>query len=207
VDLDWTSSLNEMSQNGVSQTYIIYQVVTDSVTGELVNVPIDTVEDCTDFRPHLRLDTLYEQQAHSYTLTYVIQGSPTDSDHPGFVAWSYPATVIIPGYDDFMILNLHHYESDFVIDDDKNYYRNYMSPENDFVNGITREAILGGYDSFILYRTSAHGKVPVAKLKFAVKNDKVLYKITYFDENEDYNTPNFNNEVLPSIINQLLNNE
>ena len=208
VDLDWTSSLNEMSGNGVKQTYIIYQVVTDSVTGELVNVPIDTVKDCTDFRPHLRLDTLYEQQAHSYTLTYVIQGSPTDSDHPGFVAWSYPATVIIPGYDDFMILNLHHYESDFVIDDDKNYYRNYMSPENDFVNGITREAILGGYDSFILYRNSTDGKVPVAKLKLAVNSqNKVLYKITYFDENEDYNTPNFNNEVLPSIINQLLNNE
>ena len=99
-------------------------------------------------------------------------------------------------------------ESDFVIDDDKNYYRNYMSPENDFVNGITREAILGGYDSFILYRNSTDGKVPVAKLKLAVNSqNKVLYKITYFDENEDYNTPNFNNEVLPSIINQLLNNQ
>lgn len=208
VDLDWTSSLNEMSGNGVSQTYIIYQVVTDSVTGELVNVPIDTVENCTDFRPHLRLDTLYEQQAHSYTLTYVIQGSPTDSEHPGFVAWSYPATVIIPGYDDFMVLKLHHYESDFVIDEDKNYYRNYMQPENDFVNGITREAILGGYDSFILYRTSTDGKVPVAKLKLAVDSqNRVRYKITYFDENEEYNTPNFNNDVLPSIINQLLNNE
>ena len=208
VDLDWTSSLNEMSGNGVSQTYIIYQVVTDSVTGELVNVPIDTVENCTDFRPHLRLDTLYEQQAHSYTLTYVIQGSPTDSEHPGFVAWSYPATVIIPGYDDFMVLKLHHYESDFVIDEDKNYYRNYMQPENDFVNGITREAILGGYDSFILYRNSTDGKVPVAKLKLAVDSqNRVRYKITYFDENEEYNTPNFNNDVLPSIINQLLNNE
>ena len=208
VDLDWTSSLNEMSGNGVSQTYIIYQVVTDSITGELINVPIDTVENCSDFRPHLQLDTLYEQHAHSYTLTYVIEGSPTDSDHPGFITWSNTATVVIPGYDDFMVLKLHHYESDFVVNEDKNYYRNYMSPENDFANGITREAILNGFDSFILYRTSTDGKVPVAKLKFAVdSNNKVRYKITYFDENEDYNTPNFNNNVLPSIINQLLNNQ
>ena len=207
--LDWTSSLNEMSGNGVSQTYIIYQVVTDSVTGELVNVPIDTVENCSEFRPQLTLDTLYEQQAHSYSITYVIQGSPTDSDHPGFIAWSNTATVIIPGYDDFMTLNLHHYESDFDVnyslEAGKNYYRNYMSPENDFANGITPEAIKGGYDSFILYRTSTDGKVPVAKLKFAVDNqNRVLYKITYFDENEDYTGPNDIN--IQQIINNLINN-
>ena len=206
--LDWTSSLNEMSGNGVSQTYIIYQVVTDSITGEVRNVPIDTVENCTDFHPQLTLDTLYEQRAHSYTITYVIEGSPTDSDHPGFVAWSNTATVIIPGYDDFMVLDLHHYESDFVVNQEKNYYRNYMQPINDFANGITAESIRNGYDSFILYRTSADGKVPVAKLKLAVNsNNQVLYKITYFDENEDYNNPNYDNTVLPSIINQLLNNQ
>ena len=209
VDLDWTSSLNEMSGNGVSQTYIIYQVVTDSVTGELVNVPIDTVENCTDFRPELRLDTLYEQQAHSYTLTYVIQGWPSDSDHPSFIAWSNQATVIIPGYDDFMTLNLHHYESDFDVNYKpmvgKNYYRNYMSPENDFANGITPDAIKGGYDSFILYRTSTDGKVPVAKLKLAVDSqNRVRYKITYFDENEDYTGPNDIN--IQQIINNLINN-
>ena len=206
--LDWTSSLNEMSGNGVKQTYIIYQVVTDSITGEVRNVPIDTVENCTDFHPQLTLDTLYEQRAHSYTITYVIEGSPTDSDHPGFVAWSNTATVIIPGYDDFMVLDLHHYESDFVVNQEKNYYRNYMQPVNDFANGITAESIRNGFDSFILYRTSADGKVPVAKLKLAVNsNNQVLYKITYFDENEDYNNPNYNNTVLPSIINQLLNNQ
>jgi hypothetical protein len=206
--LDWTSSLNEMSGNGVKQTYIIYQVVTDSITGEVRNVPIDTVENCTDFHPQLTLDTLYEQRAHSYTITYVIEGSPTDSDHPGFVAWSNTATVIIPGYDDFMVLDLHHYESDFVVNQEKNYYRNYMQPVNDFANGITAESIRNGFDSFILYRTSADGKVPVAKLKLAVNsNNQVLYKITYFDENEDYNNPNYDNTVLPSIINQLLNNQ
>ena len=209
VDLDWTSSLNEMSGNGVSQTYIIYQVVTDSVTGELVNVPLDTVENCTDFRPELRLDTIYEQQAHSYTLTYVIEGWPSDSDHPSFIAWSNQATVIIPGYNDFMTLNLHHYESDFDVnyslEAGKNFYRNYMSPENDFANGITPDAIKGGYDSFILYRTSTDGKVPVAKLKLAVDSqNRVRYKITYFDENEDYTGPNDIN--IQQIINNLINN-
>ena len=207
--LDWTSSLNEMSGNGVKQTYIIYQVVTDSVTGNKVNVPIDTLEDCTDFHPQLTLDTLYEQHAHSYTITYVIQGSPSDSDHPGFIAWSDPKTVIIPGYDDFMILNLHHYESDFhvnyTVPQGANYYRNYLQPVNDFANGITPEAIKGGYDSFILYRTSTDGKVPVAKLKLAVDSqNRVRYKITYFDENEDYTGPNDIN--IQQIINNLINN-
>ena len=205
--LDWTSSLNEMSGSGVSQTYIIYEVRTDSVTGEKYNWPIDTVENCANFHPQLTLDTLYEQHAHSYPVTYVIQGSPTDSDHPGFVAWSDPVTVIIPGYDDFMILNLHHYEADFdvnyTVPQGKNYYRNYLYPENDIANGITREAILGGYDSFILYRTSADGKVPVAKLKFAVKNNKVLYKITYFDENQD---TTWRNDIdIDAVIQSLIN--
>ena len=206
VDLDWTSSLNEMSNSEIPQTYIIYQVTTDSITGDIVNVPIDTVENITE----LRLDTLYQQKAHSYTLTYVIQGSPTDSEHPGFVAWSNTATVIIPGYDDFMILNLHHYESDFdvnyTVEAGKNYYRNYMYPENDIANGITAEAIKGGYDSFILYRTSTKdGKVPVAKLKLGVNSqNKVVYKITYYDENEDYNGPN--NINIDAVIQQLINN-
>ena len=227
VDLYWRSSLNEMAGSAVEQTYIIYQVVTDSVTGVRRRVAIDTVKNCTDFRPHLQLDTLYQQHAHSYTLTYIIEGSPTDSDHPGFVAWSNEVKLIIPGYDDFMILKLHHYESDFEIRrvgdvdynanngtyDEKNYYRNYLQPENDIVNGITAEAILGGYDSFMLYRSyTVNGvqmKEAVAKLKFAVdEQGKVRYKITYVDEHENYNSPNFpNGTQLENIINQLLNNQ
>lgn len=207
--LDWTSSLNEMSGDGVMQTYIIYEVRTDSVTGKQYNYPIDTVENCTDFHPELTLDTLYAQRAHSYTITYVIQGSPTDSDHPGFVAWSNTATVIIPGYDDFMQLNLHHYEADFhvnyTVPQGANYYRNYLQPENDIANGITAEAIKGGYDSFILYRTSTDGKVPVAKLKFAVDSqNKVRYKVTYFEENQD--TDWRNNIDIDAVIQQLINN-
>ena len=201
VDLDWTSSLNEMSNSNIPQTYIIYEVRTDSVTGETYNFPIDTVKNVTE----LRLDTLYEQHQHSYPITYVIQGSPTDSEHPGFVAWSNTATVIIPGYDDFMILKLHHYEADFnvnhTVPQGKNYYRNYLQPENDIANGITREAILGGYDSFILYRNSTDGKVPVAKLKFAVKDGKVLYKITYFEGSQD---TNWRNDIdIDAVIKQL----
>ncbi len=226
VDLYWRSSLNEMAGSAVEQTYIIYQVVTDSVTGVRRRVAIDTVKNCTDFRPHLQLDTLYQQHAHSYTLTYIIEGSPVDSDHPGFVAWSNEVKLIIPGYDDFMILKLHHYESDFEIRrvgdvdynaengtyDEKNYYRNYLQPENDFVNGISKESILSGYDSFMLYRSytvdGIQVKEAVAKLKFAVdQQGKVRYKITYIDEHENYNSPNFpNGAQLDNIINSLINN-
>lgn len=226
VDLYWRSSLNEMAGSAVEQTYIIYQVVTDPETGIRRRVAIDTVKNCTDFRPHLQLDTLYQQQAHSYTLTYIIEGSPVDSDHPEFIAWSNEVKLIIPGYDDFMILKLHHYESDFEIRevgdedynaengtyDEKNYYRNYLQPENDIVNGISAESILGGYDSFMLYRSYTVDGVQVneavAKLKFAVdEQGKVRYKISYVDDHENYHAPNFDNTELVNIINQLLNNQ
>lgn len=226
VDLDWKSSLNEMAGSAVKQTYIIYQVVTDPETGVRKRVPIDTVENCLEFRPHLQLDTLYKQQAHSYTLTYIIEGSPVDSEHPGFVAWSNEVKVIIPGLDDFMLLKLHHYESDFEIRrvgdtdynsdngtyDEKNYYRNYLQPENDIMRGISAQDILGGYDSFMLYRShmvnGVQVKEAVAKLKFAVdEQGKVRYKITYIDEHENYNSPNFpNGAQLDNIINSLINN-
>ena len=215
IDLDWTSTLNEMSGTAVSQDYAIYLVETDPETGVQTNVPVETVNNCTDFRPHLRLNKLYQQQAHSYTLTFIIQGSPTASAHPGFVTMSNQVTVIIPGYDDFMQLNAHHFESDFVIEKvngdyvEKNYYRNYLQPENDIANGITRKTIKAGNDTFILYRNSTDGKYAVAKIKFAVDSDnKVRYKITYYDYNEDYNSPNFpNGAQLDDIINSLINNQ
>ena len=215
VDLDWTSSLNEMAGSAVKQTYVVYQVVTDPETGIQTNVPVQTLSNCTDFRPHLRLDKQFEQRTHSYTLTFIVQGSPTASAHPGFVTMSNEVTVIIPGYNDFMQLNRHHFESDFVIENvkgeyvEKNYYRNYLQPENDIANGITRKSIQNGDDTFILYRNSTDGKYAVAKIKFAVDSDnKVRYKITYYDYNEDYNSPNFpNGAQLDEIINSLINNQ
>ena len=215
VDLDWTSSLNEMAGSAVKQTYVVYQVVTDPETGIQTNVPVQTISNCTDFRPHLRLDKQFEQRTHSYTLTFIVQGSPTASAHPGFVTMSNEVTVIIPGYNDFMQLNRHHFESDFVIENvkgeyvEKNYYRNYLQPENDIANGITRKSIQNGDDTFILYRNSTDGKYAVAKIKFAVDSDnKVRYKITYYDYNEDYNSPNFpNGAQLDDIINSLINKQ
>ena len=215
VDLDWTSSLNEMAGSAVKQTYVVYQVVTDPETGIQTNVPVQTISNCTDFRPHLRIDKQFEQRTHSYTLTFIVQGSPTASAHPGFVTMSNEVTVIIPGYNDFMQLNRHHFESDFVIENvkgeyvEKNYYRNYLQPENDIANGITRKSIQNGDDTFILYRNSTDGKYAVAKIKFAVDSDnKVRYKITYYDYNEDYNSPNFpNGAQLDDIINSLINKQ
>ena len=215
VDLDWTSSLNEMSGSAVSQDYVIYQVETDPETGIQTNVPVETVNNCTDFRPHLRLSKPYQQRAHSYTLTFIIQGSPSVSAHPGFVTMSNQVTVIIPGYEDFMQLNAHHFESDFVIENvrgeyvEKNYYRNYLQPENDIANGITPKSIKAGNDTFVLYRNSTDGKYAVAKIKFAVDaENKVRYKITYYDYNEDYNSPNFpNGAQLDDIINSLINKQ
>ena len=203
VNLDWTSSLNQMSGTEVPQTYVLYIVNTDENGNERLD-SVTTVDTDTEW---IHQDTI--QRQHSYSITYILKGSPTDSDHPGFVAWSRPVTVIIPGYDDFMELKLHHYESDFVVPEDyilepvKNYYRNYLQPKNDIANGLTANSIKAGNDSFILYRNSTDGKYPVCKLKFAVNSqNKVLYKIEYF--NQDTDGPN--NINIEQIINSLVNN-
>ena len=193
VDLDWTSSLNEMAGEEVPQKYVVYEVLYDENGKEYLD-SLTTVPNLTEWS---------------------IKNFPQPGAHPGFVTMSNEVTVIIPGYNDFMQLNRHHFESDFVIENvkgeyvEKNYYRNYLQPENDIANGITRKSIQNGDDTFILYRNSTDGKYAVAKIKFAVDSDnKVRYKITYYDYNEDYNSPNFpNGAQLDEIINSLINNQ
>ena len=181
VVLDWTSSLDDMSGSTVNQEYQVYIVLTDEQGNTYLS------EDPIYVGPNKTYTYQVPQDEHSYTITYIVRGTPVDDhERPGFVAWSNEDYVIIPGTNDFMALALDHYESDFVVNDEKNYYRNYLYPVNDILNGITPAKIQAGADSYVLFRDD----IAVAKLRLSVNGNKVLYKITYFEDTQDKTGPN-----------------
>ena len=121
INLDWTSSLNEMAGEEVPQKYVVYEVLYDENGKEYLD-SLTTVPNLTEWSIKN-----FPQPEHSVTRTFIIKGWPTDSDHPSFIAWSNRDQVVIPGYNDFLALALNHYESDFVVNEEKNYYRNFLT--------------------------------------------------------------------------------
>lgn len=179
VTVDWTSSLDKLTSCDVPQTYELHAYWTDPVTGEEKDSVIYTGEN-TSFT--------YEvpQYMASYTIDYKVKGTPTNASNPDeFYAWSNVDDVIVPGYDDFFMLDRDHYESDFVVTSETNFYRNFLYPRNKDVGGFTPLAIENGMKHFILYRQSTDEggePVPAADLYFETANGKVYYKIEYRDE-------------------------
>lgn len=192
VDLDWTSSLNTMANGTVPQDYTIYIVRTD--------------EDGNEYNEELTVvtnDTHYEytvpQDEHSYTITYVVKGQPNDGEHDVFIAWSNTATVVIPGWNDFLALALDHFESDFDKVNQYNYYRNFIKVENeDMLNALTRTRVQAGENSFTLYRFDMEEpdvKTPVADLTFTINYNGVRYNVEY---QHQVMRPNYNINVTTS---------
>lgn len=183
VTLTWVSSLNEMSGHNVPQTYTVYYYDENGQRQKLV------VEGYTNTDGETGLTTLVyyvEQFEHSYTIDYIVMGTPDDTEHPAFVAWSNVDGVTIPGWDDFLILKLDHHESDFVIngDDKSNWYRNFLHVDNDVFNGLSLTKVTSGMDEFNLYRTNSKdaSEKKIATLKFdQATQERVHYTVTYDD--------------------------
>ena len=186
VVLDWTSSLDDLASEDVPQTYILYLVVTDEDGNEVHQEIVVTNENSYTYE--------VPQNEHSYTLTYIVYAKPSDGDHDMFVAWSNQASVVIPGWYDFLNLALNHYESDYVASEELNYYRNFLNVQNDdAVNALTPARVQDGENAFTLYRMDAafpDVMVPVAQLTLTA-NGNVRYAISY--ENQEplagYNVP------------------
>ncbi len=176
VELTWTSSLNTMAGGTVPQDYTIYIVRTDE-DGNEYNEQLTVVHNATSYTYQV------PQDEHSYTITYVVFAQPNDGEHDMFVAWSNTASVVIPGWNDFLSLTLNHYESDFHKVNQCNYYRNFLGLENeDMLNALTRTRIQAGENSFTLYRFDVD--VPevlttAAVLTFTVNGNNVLYNVAY----------------------------
>ena len=200
VTLQWVSSLNTMSGTTVPQTYTIYCY--DNVTGEKFELEATGVTNPTG---QTTVSYLVPQREHSYTIEYIVMGTPDDSEHPNFVAWSNRDFVVIPGWDDFVGLQLDHHESDFVANKMANYYRNFLEVVNeDVFNGLTVAEITGGNEQapmneFILYRflydknnKPIEPSTPIAKVKFGTPTDEgVPYTVTYLNDQDVLETPKY----------------
>ena len=194
VNLEWESSLDELSNEAVPQTYILYLVLTDEEGNEVHQEVIVTNDNSYTYQ--------VPQNEHSYTLTYIVYAKPADGEHDVFVAWSNQASVVIPGWYDFLNLALNHYESDYVPSEELNYYRNFLNVQNeDAVNALTPERVAAGENAFTLYRFVSDNPdvmTPVAQLTMTAGANGVTYAIAY--ENQEplagYNVPMTNNGTL-----------
>ena len=189
VYLDWTSSLNQMVKQDVDQTYIIYKVEFDSL-GNRKYIPLDTVQNQTTYEYN------EPQLQASQTFTYVILGYPTDAtnnyaNNGIFWVYSNPDDVQIPGLFDFMVLYRERYESDFVIHEQKNYYRNYLYPTNLAAGtGMTMGQLKQEWPDQTASYTLWRDNLGVAKLEVRGIGNKVYYRIRYYENTQVTTGPN-----------------
>ena len=174
VTLTWKSSLNEMSGSNVPQTYTMYLVDENGNRTQLEPTDVKFYDingnllDDENQNPFHVTQAVYAvpQNEHSYTIEYQVDGVADAG--PAFHATSNRASVVIPGWNDFVGLQLDHHESDFVITKNQqtgqsserhNWYRNFVAVINeDIFNGLTVSKINGTSDDgvqmneFNLYR-------------------------------------------------------
>ena len=206
VTLTWVSSLNEMSGHDVAQTYTVYLVDENGNRTELHPESVTFYDvngnELSEANPFSITQVVYKvpQNEHSYTIEYIVDGVANEG--PGFHATSNRASVVIPGWEDFVGLKLDHHESDFDPDVDGervNWYRNFLAMVNeDIYNGLTVSKIVGyneedpespitPMNTFSLYRYDyAHpdAMTKVATITFdQVSAEQVHYTITY--ENQE----------------------
>ena len=186
MTLSWVSSLNEMTGHEVPQIYTVYYW--DPVTGEKKYVEAIGI---TDGKTGLTTITyLVEQFPYSYKLDYIVEGRPADDAHYFMVAVSNVDGVVIPGWNDFVGLQLDHHESDFVVDDMANWYRNFLVVVNeDVANGLTIDQITdpeNPMNEFKLYRFEYDendqpiNSKPIATVTFSNPTpEQVDYTVTY----------------------------
>ena len=192
VVLNWISSLDaQAGDENVPQTYSVY--IVDEYGYNMLAV--------TDQTTFIYTVPQYE---YSYALTYVVYGEYSDGGQDTLVTWSNTDVAIIPGWDDFLALMLDHYESDYVRNEELNYYRNFLNLSNqDIYNGLTIDDVNNGENMFTLYRYDydiPEVLIPVAQLWLNNYYNGVKYTIEYVTENQQYR-PNYNiNLVTQGIL-------
>jgi len=190
VNLTWTSSLDEMANGTVPQHYIVYVVEPGPDGAPTYRKIGETNENhFTDVVPQEEFSTSY---------TYIIYGQPTDENYYMFNAWSNDASVFIPGWHDFVELHVGNFESDYFMEQERNYYRNFLNIANaDPENGLTLDR-LTDENSFTLYRVDLSDEnmpeTAILNLNLTRNNNSVRYNISYAD-NTQTPTPGYNVNV------------
>ena len=213
VTLTWVSSLNEMTGHEVAQTYTMYLVDENGNRTPLEPEGVKFYDingnelSADNQNPFHVCQAVYAvpQNEHSYTIEYQVDGVADQG--PAFHATSNRASVVIPGWNDFVGLKLDHHESDFIITSETvrdNWYRNFLAMVNeDIYNGLTISKITGynpdgeqntPMNKFNLYRYTYDDNgqpkdyIKVATITFdQATADQVHYTITYENQEiEDY---------------------
>ena len=197
VTLNWVSSLNIILDFPVAQDYQLWVVVYNENNEPVLDSLLTTTHDVTTYTYQV------PQYPDSYTIYYRVKGWPSGaSNNPvnggDFFALSNVDDVLIPGYENFLTLGIQHYESDFKIDEEHNYYRNFMTVGNQNPDDqLTASRVIGGLDTLTLYRfdVAQPGNLTAcAGLKFFKDGNAIKYKITYKDQ-----------QILPGYDLQTLN--
>ncbi len=184
INVTWDSSLSGIVDNQVPETFDLYEVIYDE-NGNIVEYNyIGTYDDTFTYT------TEVEQTETSFTRYYQVKGHPTKATNPDyFYTWSNIKDVTIPGTFDFLKLEKDHVESDFVIEQQKNWYRNYLYPTNLAPNtGMTMEQLKQEWPAdqtakYTLYRD----KQGVAQLEVRAVGKKVYYRIKYYKATQEPN--------------------
>ena len=193
VTCDWVSSLNSILDFPVDQDYELWTYTYDANGNP---IPLAKVTDLIqDENGWIHNTTTHsynvEQRDTSYTIYYRVLGWPKDAtnsyghdpENGTFYAWSNIAPVLIPGYNNFLALGVNHYESDFLVAEEHNYYRNFLTVDNQNPNNaLTAQRIEDGEDLYTLYRydvASPNILTKAADLMFAKEGNKVNYLIEY----------------------------
>ena len=193
VTCDWTSSLNSILDFPVDQDYELW-IYTYDDNGD--PVPVRKVTELIpDANGWIHNTTTHsynvEQRDTSYVINYRVIGWPKDAtnsyghdpENGTFYAWSNIDPVLIPGYNNFLSVGVQHYESDFDINSEHNYYRNFLTLDNQNPNNqLTPKRIENGEDIFTLYRfdvAKPNQLTPAAELGLFNDGSKVEYLIDY----------------------------
>lgn len=170
VTVTWTSNLNDITDNTIPQTYKLYEIADWNHDGKMDTTLIETTH-------NLYYTYTVPQYDDSYPISYYVIGTPDAATNKDiFFDQSNDDQVIIPGLNDFMALSLEGYESDYVVNSEKNYYRNYLSPKNLKALGalgVTPNSIGNSVRTLVLWR----GTEQVGYLDLMMNGDKAYFRI------------------------------
>ena len=202
VYINWSTSLQTILGFDEPETHDLWVVVKD----DNGNVVLDSLLTTSP-------DTTYTYQVpqypEGYTIDYIIRAWPTTAPFPvdhdanstgTFFADSDPAQVLIPGYNDFVSLVRRHYESDFDLNTEHNFYRNFMSLSNQNESGLTAADLSDGDKTLKLMRydlADPSVQTEAANVKFSLDGNTVSWLVNYLDQQIYHgHTPSNKYEVL-----------
>lgn len=187
VYINWSTSLQTILGFDEPETHDLWVVVKD----DNGNVVLDSLLTTSP-------DTTYTYQVpqypEGYTIDYIIRAWPTTAPFPvdhdanstgTFFADSDPAQVLIPGYNDFVSLVRRHYESDFDLNTEHNFYRNFMSLSNQNEDGLTAADLSDGEKTLKLMRydlADPSVQTEAANVKFSRNGNTVSWLVNYLDQ-------------------------